>query len=148
MLTKMRDRPEQKSQPKVLICATLWWPASARLAMAFLRSGYRVFAVCPPGHPMRFVDGIEAIYPYRMLNPSASLERAVSAAGPDIVVPCDDAAVWHPHELHARQARFRPLIERSLGAPEYYPGLRSRAHVLETASELGIRVPATHVVNS
>jgi hypothetical protein len=116
--------------------------------MAFQQAGCKVFAICPPGHPIRFVQGIEAVYPYRMLSPSASLQSALHAAKPDLIVPCDDAATWHLHALHTRCAEFRPLIERSLGAPEFYPALRSRNDVLETARKLGIRVPFTRPLGS
>src|SRR5271156_6204695 len=77
------------SQPKILICATLWWPSSARLAMAFLRHGCNVSALCPPGHPLRFVTGISSIYSYHGLAPIGLLRAAIRAAQPTLIVPCD-----------------------------------------------------------
>jgi len=138
----------EESQPRVLLCATMWWPASARLAMAFLRHGCRVSAVCPPGHPLRFVTGIESLHTYKRLNTIASLAAAIRAVGPSLIVPCDDGAVWQLHELHATEAEFRPLIEHSLGAKEAYPTLQKRGDLLKAAVELGIRVPVTQIVNS
>jgi hypothetical protein len=132
----------------VLLCATMWWPASARLAMAFLRHDCRVSAVCPPGHPVRYVAGIESLYDYRRLDSVGSLRAAISAARPSLIVPCDDGAVWQLHELHASDPELRPLIEYSLGAKEAYPIIRKRAAVLQAASELGIRVPVTKTVDS
>jgi hypothetical protein len=136
------------SQPKILICATLWWPSSARLAMAFLRHGCNVSALCPPGHPLRFVTGITTIYPYQGLASMGLLRAAIRAAQPTLIVPCDDIAVWQLHALHASEAGLRPLIERSLGAAEAYPAIQERGEVLRVAQSLGIRVPLTQTINS
>jgi predicted ATP-grasp superfamily ATP-dependent carboligase len=135
-------------QPKVLICATLWWPSSARLAMAFLRDGCNVSAVCPPGHPLRFVSGISSIYPYEGLASIRLLRDAIREARPNLIVPCDDIAVLQLHALHAREADLRPLIEASLGAAEAYPAIEQRAEFLRIAQSLGIRVPFTRILHS
>jgi predicted ATP-grasp superfamily ATP-dependent carboligase len=136
------------SQPKILICATLWWPSSARLAMAFLRHGSSVSALCPPGHPLRFVTGIDSIYSYHGLASMSLLRDAIRAAQPTLIVPCDDVAVWQLHALHANEADLRPLIELSLGAAEAYPAIQQRGEVLRVAQSLGIRVPFTQTLNS
>ena len=136
------------SQPKILICATLWWPSSARLAMAFVRHGCNVSALCPPGHPLRFVTGISSIYSYQGLASIGLLRAAIRAAKPTLIVPCDDTAVWQLHALHASEADLRPLIELSLGAAEAYPAIQQRGEVLRVAQSLGIRVPLTHTLNS
>ena len=136
------------SQPKILICATLWWPSSARLALAFLRHGCNVSALCPPGHPLRFVTGISSIYSYQGLASIGLLRAAIRAAQPTLIVPCDDIAVWQLHTLHANEADLRPLIELSLGAAEAYPAIQQRGEVLRVAQSLGIRVPLTQTLNS
>jgi ATP-grasp domain len=136
------------SQPKILICATLWWPSSARLAMAFLRHGCNVSALCPPGHPLRFVTGIGSIYSYQGLGSIGLLRTAIRAAQPTLIVPCDDITVWQLHALHATEADLRPLIELSLGAAEAYPAIQQRGEVLRIAESLGIRVPLTRTLNS
>ena len=143
-LRHLHDEPP----PAVLVCATLWWPASARLAMAFLRHGCQVSAVCPPGHPLRFVTGVKSTYPYKRLGSIGSLREAIRNARPDLIVPCDDGVVWQLHDLHASEADLRPLIELSLGASEAYPTVRGRAEVLQVAEELCIPVPRTRTVNS
>jgi hypothetical protein len=97
---------------------------------------------------MRFVTGIEAIYPYRGFDSGGSLKEAILKAKPSLIVPCDDGVVWQLHELHARFPELQPLIERSIGAKDAYPQIRSRAALLRAASELGIRVPLTETVNS
>ena len=136
------------SQPRILICATLWWHSSARLAMAFLRHGCSVSALCPPGHPLRFVTGIDSIYSYQGLASMGLLRDAVRAAQPTLIVPCDDIAVWQLHALHENEADLRPLIELSLGAAEAYPAIQERGEVLRIAQRLGIRVPLTQTINS
>ena len=136
------------SQPTILICATLWWPSSARLAMAFVRHGCHVSALCPPGHPLRFVTGMGSIYSYQGLASMGLLRAAIRAARPTLIVPCDDIAVWQLHALHANEADLRPLIELSLGAAEAYPAIQQRGEVLRVAQSLGIRVPLTQTLNS
>ncbi len=136
------------SKPEILICATLWWPSSARLAIAFLRHGCNVSAVCPPGHPLRFVTGISSIYTYQGLVPIGVLQAAIRATEPALIVPCDDVAVWQLHALHASEADLQPLIELSLGAPESYPAIQRRGEVMRVAKSMGIRIPLTQTLNS
>lgn len=142
------ERLDDKPQPVVFLCATLWWPTSPRLAMAFLNSGCKVSAVCPIGHPLRTVAGMDSIYPYRGWNSSGSLKAAIRATQPDLIVPCDDGAVWQLHELYKTDVDLRPLIERSIGASEAYSTLESRNQTLKVAAELGIRVAPTQAVES
>jgi ATP-grasp domain len=139
---------KKDGRPVVLIAATMWWPLSARLAMAFIHHGCRVSAVCPHGHPLRYVENVESVYPYRGLDSIGALKAAIVAAQPDIIVPADDGAVWQLHQLHADYAELRPLIEYSLGEADMYPVLRSRAEVLRIATELGIRTPVSWSVTS
>jgi hypothetical protein len=58
-----------------------------------------------------------------------------------VVVPCDDGVVAQLHALHERDPSLRSLIEHSLGPPESFSAVESRYHFLNTALELGIRVP-------
>jgi predicted ATP-grasp superfamily ATP-dependent carboligase len=116
--------------------------------MAFLRHGCHVSALCPPGHPLRFVTGVSSIYSYHGLASIGLLRAAIRAAEPTLIVPCDDISVWQLHALHASEADLRPLIELSLGAPEAYPAIRQRGEVLRVAQSLGIRVPFTRTLDS
>jgi hypothetical protein len=138
----------EKSGPAVLVCASMRWPLSARLATALSRHGCHVSAVCPSGHPLRHVTGIKSLFAYRGLNSIGSLKAAILAVRPTLIVPCDDSVVWQLHELHARNADLQSLIERSLGTDTAYPVLRNRAAFLQVAAELGIRVPATRTLAS
>ena len=117
--------------------------------MAFVRHGCNVSALCPPGHPLRFVTGIGSIYSYHGLASIGLLRAAIRAARPTLIVPCDDIAVWQLHALHANEADLRPLIELSLGAAEAYPAIQQRGEVFAgVAQSLGIRVPLTQTLNS
>jgi hypothetical protein len=90
------------------------------------------------------VKGIENLYPYR----AHTLKAVIEDSCPDIIAPSDDGVVWQLHSLHASIPALRPLIEDSLGAPEMYSTIRSRAETLQAASELGIRVPVTSTLAS
>jgi hypothetical protein len=132
----------------VLVGATTWWPLAARLAMAFLRNGCRVAAICPPGHPLRFVDGIETVYTYSGLSSLGSLKAAITATNPDLIASCDDGVVWQLHLIHEAEPALRAIIERSLGPAEHYPTIRSRGQFLLAAQALGIRIPETQTIDS
>ena len=71
----------------VLLVSSIRWPLTAKLALAFLRHGCNVEAVCPPDHPFSFVSGISKFYPYRGLDSLQSLYEAITQAKPDFVVP-------------------------------------------------------------
>jgi carbamoylphosphate synthase large subunit len=94
-------------------------------------------------------------FPYGAIDPIGSLAKAIASADPDIIVPCDDRAVGHLHELHASAAgegasgaKNCALIERSLGAPASYAIVASRFKLLTCAREEGIRTPDTSLVTN
>jgi hypothetical protein len=130
----------------VLLVSSIRWPLTGKLALAFLRHGCSVQAVCPPDHPFSFVRGIKKIYPYRGLDSLESLYEAITSANPDFVVPCDDGVVWQLHELHQTKPELRPLIERSIGAASGYETVACRAKLMQLAEELNIRVPHTEEI--
>jgi hypothetical protein len=79
--------------------------------------------------------------------------NAITSARPDIIVPSDDLATHHLHEVYDRNRRLGPsgkaicaLIERSLGAPESFPIVFVRSKVIEMARAAGICAPRTEVV--
>jgi thioesterase domain-containing protein len=122
--------------------------------MALQRAGCDVAAVFPwPGHPLRKTVSVRTRFRYSALNPLASLARAIREYQPHFVVPADDRAVQHLHELYAAGPNaFRTdcteLIQRSLGAPSSYPIVSSRFPLLEIAQEEGLRVPKTMSIRS
>ena len=149
MLKASQLNPQvEQAQPAVLMYARSWFPSSSRLAVAFLDHRVRVYALCPLRHPLRHVVGIQKLYPYKGTDSVEALRAAILDSNPTIIVPCDDAAVWHMHELHASDPDLRALIENSLGPSHAYPIIRSRGKLLETAIELGIRVPHTRFLRA
>lgn len=110
--------------------------------------GCEVAALCPRGHVLANVSGIGALYQYRSRNSVAELERALAASAPEIVVPCDDRAVWQLHDLHASRPDLRELIETSLGQAAAFPILRSRSRLMEVARDCGVRVPESQALES
>jgi len=139
--------------PKVLIATTTWWPFPARLSLALGKLGCEIAVICPSGSPARRVRVVHRSFPYGPIAPLASLQEAIGAFRPDLVIPCDDRVVAHLHDLYARAvtqgdagASLRFLIERSLGAPESYPVALSRARLLDIAAAHGIRVPPTRAI--
>lgn len=134
--------------PVALIIATTPWPLSGRLAVRMLAHGCQVAALCPPGHILRKVAGMTAVYQYRSPNSVATLERVLAAVAPDIVIPCDDRAVWQLHDLHEHRPSLRASIETSLGRAEAFPVLRSRSQLMAVARDCGVRVPETQALES
>jgi hypothetical protein len=132
----------------ILLAASTWFPLSTHLAMAFLRHGCSVAAICPKGHTLRLVPGIGTLYRYNGTRSLQSLHQAILSAQPDLLVPCDDGVVYQLHKLHAQHPALRSLIERSLGAPDAYPIVESRNLLLDLAASLGIRVPLTRTIHS
>ena len=137
-------------KPTVLVVTTTNWVPTARLAVALGDAGFRVEALCPPDHPVGETRAASRIHHYQGLAPLRSLARAIAAAEPDLVIPGDDLAARHLHELHGRQegTSLRNLIERSLGSPEAFPIVHARAVFMELAREEGIRVPTTEIVRT
>lgn len=140
----MNDRSGQS----ILLASSIRWPVTAKLAVAFLRHGCNVQAVCPPDHPFSFVSEISKIYPYRGVRSLRCLHEAISSTNPDLVIPCDDGVVWQLHTLHRCKPELRPLIERSLGGPSGYEIVAGRAELMQIAHEVGIRAPQTKRIRS
>ncbi len=141
--------------PKVLIAETVRWPHVALFAMDFAKAGCRVSAVCPSRHPLYKTDVLEQIFHYNGLFPLDSLTTAIEATKPHLIVPCDDRAVQHLHELYAHACQLgnagRPiaaLIEKSLGPASSYPMLLDRYNFLRLAHEEGLRAPETEAIRS
>ena len=135
-------------RPSILIVATKWWSTSARLAIVLVRDGCRVGAVYPAGHPLKFISGIEYTRRYRGIRSLSCLSSCIREWLPDIIIPCDDGVVAQLHELHRREPAMRDLIERSIGSADGYEVVGSRFQLLNTAANLGIRVPRTVRVGS
>ncbi|MEO6802209.1 MAG: ATP-grasp domain-containing protein [Granulicella sp.] len=130
------------------MAATTWWPSSARMAMSLLDRGCEVEAICPPGHPLRYVRGIGRCYLYRRFDSVGSLRKALLQSAPDAIIPFDDGVVWQLHEIFRKEPSLRTMLERSLGRSEYFEVTQSRERLLEVAGQLGVRVPQTRRITS
>jgi hypothetical protein len=119
--------------------------------VALANAGFRVEALCPPKHVIEETRSASRIHTYNGLTPLRSLTDAISMAEPALILPADDLAAFHLHELYRRQEQFSPLaalIERSLGSPEFFSTVHSRAAFIKLADEEGIRVPETQVLRT
>jgi len=146
---------QNRVAPSILLTATLRWPIAARLAIAFSRMGCRVEAICPRQHPVTKIRAVRRIYPYAALMPLASLRAAIIAAAPDLIIPCDDDAAIHLHQLYvcagvvdSSTNALRMLIARSLGTPEASSFATTRGQLIALATEVGVRVPDTTIVTT
>ncbi len=140
-------------KPTVFIATTTRWIPTARLAVALANAGFTVDALCPLNHPIAKTDAIRHIYSYRGLDPLTSFTDAIAAAKPDLIVPGDDRATQHLHLLYDQERRKASaeepvcaLIERSLGASEYFRVLYARTKFIQLAQEEGVRVPKTEII--
>jgi hypothetical protein len=123
--------------------------------MAFASAGCTVDAVCPPRHPLTKTRALRVVHTYHGLFPLKSFARAIAQTKPDLIVPSDDLATAHLHDLYrvalARGDEGKPLcdlIERSLGSPANFPVVFSRTTFMTLAQEEGIRVPKTEVISN
>jgi formate-dependent phosphoribosylglycinamide formyltransferase (GAR transformylase) len=132
--------------------ATERWHPTARMAMAFRNAGCDVEMLCPSGHPVSKTQAANRLHDYNGLMPLMSLNRAIDAADPDLIVPADDLATNHLHELYRRKQKTAKggelcnLIERSLGAAGSFEVVRARSTFMQIAREEGIRAPRTEVI--
>lgn len=140
-------------KPTVLIATTSRWFPTARLGMALARVGCTIDIVCPSRHPIRVTHAVRQTLIYSGLSPLTSFAAAISTSKPDLIIPSDDIAVAHLHELYYREQQrgklgetICALIERSLGLSDNFPIVRSRTRFAELAKKEGIRVPDTETV--
>src|SRR5277367_227830 len=142
-------------KPTILVATTSSWVPTARLAMALSNAGCTVDAVCPSRHPMGNTNAVRRTHAYDGLAPLKSFKAAILASSPDLVVPADDLATRHLHDLHRRgrregstAAQVCALIEHSLGAVESFPVVFERNNFIEVARDAGVRVPKSGVLNN
>jgi hypothetical protein len=133
---------------QVLIVTTCWWPSLARLAHLLVLAGCKVSALCPPGHPVRAAPGV-TVFDQQAFRPLQALSATIAACRPAVVLPGDDRAVSHLHQLYRTGTDAeRILVQRSLGAPTSYPILGSRVSLVAFARELGIAVPEDQAIHT
>src|SRR5579864_8942099 len=142
-------------KPTVLIATTYRWFPTARLAIALAKAGFDVEAVCPSRHPLGVTSAVRHTHTYRGLAPLSSIVAAIEATSPNLIIPCDDLAILHLHQLYDRALRRGKsgsstcvLIERSLGAPASFPVSCARAAFMALAKEEGVRAPTTEAISN
>jgi hypothetical protein len=134
--------------PRLLLYTTMGWPTAARYAGGFAQARCEVLALAPPNSPVALSRYTRTTYPYSALTPMVSLKRAIAEGAPDLIVACDDRAVAHLLDLGDEASTggdraVAALICRSLGSPENYPRLISRAGSMAALAAGGIDVPET-----
>ena len=142
-------------KPRILLAATSCWFSTARLATAFTRAECHVAVVCPLGHPVAQTRAASAIHPYLFFAPLRSIEAAIWASQPDLIIPCDDLARSHLVRLHGHAARRGgsaeaggTVLEDSLGDPSTMVVPTARSELMALAHQQGVRAPATAVVGT
>jgi ATP-grasp domain len=133
----------------VLLIDTNWWPSSAHVAISLQDAGVRVAAAYPRhGHPLAKTEAVSERFTYSATSPLNSLAMAIRDSSADWVLPCDDRSVSHLHRLYARALAdgsagkpLADLIERSMGSPDAFSIVSSRAALLGTALAENIPVP-------
>jgi hypothetical protein len=137
---------------RVLLTSTDRWSGPSRLAIALARAGFEVSGLYPAtGHPLAKTSCLRARFRHDGFHPLQSLMEAIERCRPEMVVPCDDLAVEHLHELYAwaqgaSRGEVADLIEKSLGDPQGYRIASARFDLLKIAAEEGILVPATRPI--
>lgn len=140
-------------KPTVLIATTERWYPTVRLGMALAKTGCIVHAVCPSEHPFGKTKALDRTFSYDGLRPVTSFAHAITYSRPDLVIPGDDLATRHLHQLYQNETKSgatrtmcSDLIERSLGDPKSFPVVYARSKFMNLAEEVGIRVPKTEVI--
>ena len=130
---------------RILLAATMGWPATARIAGGLARFGCHVDVLCPLEAPVRYSRYVNLRHAYSALSPVTSLHDALSISKPDLVIPCDDRAVQHMLKLIALDpnAPEAECLSRSLGTPGNYATLMARGEFLAECREFGIAIPET-----
>jgi glutathione synthase/RimK-type ligase-like ATP-grasp enzyme len=124
--------------------------------MAFAELDCRVDVLCPRGHPATLTRAVARTLSYSPLRALHSVQHAIQASAPDLVIPCDDEAaadlqrlfVWTQERDPPSARALQALVERSLGAPGACTLATDRGRLMSIAAEEGVRIPATARVQS
>ena len=136
-------------KPTILLTSTNSWLSPVRIARTFADLGCRVQAVCSARNALTVSSAVHRTYLYRGFRPLLSIDAAIEAADPDLVVPCDDLATAHLHAIYERESSYGSppgsgipgLLVRSLGSSASYSIIDSRQVFLALAREEGVLVP-------
>jgi hypothetical protein len=139
----------------VLLVSTFGWNTAGRLAVAFADAGFVVEAIGPSNSVVHVIGAVRRSYLLHVVRPVATIRRAIEQGDPDLVVATDDPSRQALHRVYAaadpeteRGLVARACLERSLGPPETYDQIYSRAALIELATSRGLCAPPTTQVAS
>ena len=135
-----------------MVVATHKWPIAARVSLALAMVGFRVAAVSPFGNLIRTVTAIEAHYNWQG---SRSIQLAIEAWSPNLIICADDFAVYQLHLLHREASNavgdrnaqtLVDLIEASLGDPNSFATATASSKLILCAKKNGVRCPSSTTI--
>jgi hypothetical protein len=139
----------------VLLVSTFGWSTAGRLAVALADAAFVVDAIGPSNSVVHAIGAVRRSYRLNVIRPVTAIRRAVEQCDPDLVVPTDDPSRQALHRVYAAaDPRTKPgqavraCLVRSLGPPEAYDRIYSRATLMEIASNHGLCAPPTSRVAS
>jgi hypothetical protein len=138
----------------VLLATTCNWQSTARLASAFAEAGCAVDVVCPSGHPAAKTRVALKLYSFDGLRPLHSFSKAILAAKPTLIIPCDDLAGVLLTKLYKRSLAHNTnedllrVLELSIGGTSTQAARASRSDLIGMAAAEGVRVAETAMVSS
>ncbi len=138
------------SMPRALVVTARRWLTTTRLALELSEAGFSVDALCPSGHSLARVGFVRRAYRYNALRPLRSLQNAIEASQPDLLIPADEDTVAQLHRLYSvteattvAAEKLRVLIERSLGDPKQFAIIHARDRIALLAHALGVISPTS-----
>lgn len=141
----------QPTRPHVLVMTAFRWPLAGQLARTFHDAGAKVDVLCPKDRGLARAPFVDAAYWYSIFSSVASLRAAITAAQPDLLIPCDDPITSQLHQLYEStdsDSALRALLARSLGSPEKFETFYSRVDIARKARELDVPCPKTALVTN
>jgi hypothetical protein len=140
---------------RLLIVSTNKWPFAGQAAAALVLAGFQVAVICPIDSPVYRLRKVHARFAYRPWASSASIESAIAAWSPDILVCADDVAVRGLHSLYFKASttlsepnnkKLMNLIELSFGDCRSFAATQSKSQILLLAETLAIVCPQTIIL--
>lgn len=137
---------------RLLLATAFAWEGAGRLAVELARIGCVVEAVAPSNSVVHRLPSVARTHRLDRIRPLRALRHAMLESHADLVIPFDDRTRRALQQIHEQAepgspsgARLRALVEKSLGPPELYSWIYSRAAVMAAATECGVRCPPTTV---
>jgi thioesterase domain-containing protein len=157
-LARTLDSAIESAKPallRALLATNFRWPEPGRLAAELADAGWVVEAVAPAGSILHSMAAVKASTRLSLFRPLSSLREAVTRSHGAFIIPFDDRMRSALQELYYRTEttttsglRLRELLARSLGRPEFYPVVYSRAAIMAMAAAGQMRSAKTSQVNT